>query len=108
MINLTDLEAKCMAATNIPQCPTCDLGYSVGDCLCFDGMDRMDQFREVASPDTVLKLIETIRGYEEALKLIASFADGHPANSEYDKGLKAAHDALGSKARQALAKGGVE
>lgn len=38
----------------------------------------------------------------ETLEWIARWANGCPANSEYDKGLKAAHDALGSKARAAL------
>jgi hypothetical protein len=35
----------------------------------------------------------------DVLEEIASWANGCPANSEYDKGLKAAHDALSSKAR---------
>jgi hypothetical protein len=50
----------------------------------------------------VASLIEQIEKLRAALEWITQWADGCPANSDYDKGLKAAHDALASKARAAL------
>lgn len=57
-----------------------------------------------SEPTELEKLQSQLAIAREALEWIASWSGGCPANSEYDKGLKAAHDAFSSKALQFLEK----
>ena len=72
---------------------------------CLDLNEELHRTRPLSEIEAEnIRLQSQLAAARGALEKIADLYDEHPANSEYDRGVRAAHMALGKMAKEVLAK----